>query len=201
MARVKLVSKPGDFPGTADAATSKALGELFAHMFPGQPDPEIPGHHAAFAVVTQNPQLALLLVRLGDYIVREMPWTSQRTGLRQLAIQTVNLHFKCDFSFQAHLRPSSAAGISLEQQSLIPFWRTVKVFTDEQRLVIEYTLAVIAGDVPDALFARVVAQFGEKEAVECTTAIAWWSFWAMIINATRTDFDFGYGADALPRKS
>jgi alkylhydroperoxidase family enzyme len=193
MARVKLVNKPADYPGTPDEITRKALSDLFQHMFPGQVDPEIPGNHAAFATVTHNPQLALLLVKLGDYIAREMPWTSRRTGLRQLAIQTLNQHFKCEFSYQAHLRPSAAAGLSLEQQALIPFWRTANVYSAEQRLVIEYTLAVVAGDVPDALFARVVAQYGEKEAVEFTTGIAWWSFWAMIINATRTDFDFGYG--------
>jgi alkylhydroperoxidase family enzyme len=162
-------------------------------MFPGQPNPQIPGNHAAFGVVAQDPRLALLLIKLSDHIVREMPWTSQRTDIRELAIQTLNLHFKCDFSFQCHLRPAKAAGISLEQQACIPFWRTANVFNDEQRLVIEYTLAVVSGDVPDELFAKVLRHYGEKEAIEFTVGISWWSFWAMIINATRTDFDLGYG--------
>jgi alkylhydroperoxidase family enzyme len=193
MARVKLVSRPADYPGTPDEATSKALGELFTHLFPGQADPRIPGNHAAIAAVAHNPRLALQLTRLTEQLVREVPWTSQRIAARQLAIQTLNLHFKCDFSFQAHLRPTAAAGISLEQQAALPLWRKANLFNDEQRLVIEYTLAVVSGDVPAALFARVVEQYGEKEAVEFTTGIAWWSLWAMIINATGTDFDFGYG--------
>jgi alkylhydroperoxidase family enzyme len=58
--------------------------------------------------------------------------------------------------------------------------------------VIEYTLAVIAGDVPDELFAKVVARYGEQGALEFTTVAAWWSFWAMILNATRPEFDFGF---------
>jgi alkylhydroperoxidase family enzyme len=193
MARVKLVSKPSDYPGTPDEATRKTLDELFGHMFPGQANPEIPGNHAAFATVTQNPQLALLLVKLSDYIVREMPFTVKRPDLREVLIQTLNLHFKCDYCFQAHLRPAKSLGLSLEQQALIPFWRTANVFSDEQRLVIEYTFAVVAGDVPEELFARVKTSYGEKETVELTVAIGWWSLWAMIINATGTDFDFGYG--------
>jgi alkylhydroperoxidase family enzyme len=162
-------------------------------MFPGQPDPQIPGNHSAFATVARNPQLALRLIKLSDYIVTEMPWTVQHRDLRELAIQTLNLHFKCDFSFQSHLRPARLLGISLEQQACLPFWRTANVFSEEQRLVIEYTLAVVAGDVPDELFARVVKQYGEQDALGLTVAVAWWSFWAMIINATGTDFDFGYG--------
>jgi len=193
VARVKLVLKPGDFPGTPDEATRKALGDLFGHMFPGQANPEIPGKSGAFGLVARDPRLALHLLKVSDYILREMPWTSQRHDVKQLAIQTLNLHFKCDFSFQSHIRPAEAAGISVEQQALIPFWRTANVFNDEQRLVIEYTFAVCAGVVPDELFARVVAQYGEQGAVDVSVAIAWWSFWAMIINATGTDFDFGFG--------
>jgi alkylhydroperoxidase family enzyme len=193
MARVKLVFKPSDFPGTPDEATKNALGELFGHMFPGQTNPEIPGKSSAFATVARDPRLALRLIKLSDYILREMPWTSQRQAQKQLAIQTLNWHFKCDFSFQSHIRPAQALGITIEQQALLPFWRTANVFDEEQRLVIEYTLAVCAGDVPDELFARVVKQYGEMEAIEFTVGVAWWSFWAMLINATRTDFDFGYG--------
>jgi alkylhydroperoxidase family enzyme len=162
-------------------------------MFPGQANPEIPGKSGAFGLVARDPRLALHLLKVSDYILREMPWTSQRQDVKQLAIQTLNLHFKCDFSFQSHIRPAEAAGISVEQQALIPFWRTANVFNDEQRLVIEYTFAVCAGVVPDELFARVVAQYGEQGAVDVSVAIAWWSFWAMIINATGTDFDFGFG--------
>lgn len=192
MARVKPVFKPSDFPGMPDDATKKALGDLFEQMFPGQTNPEISGDHGGFAVVARKPQLALLLMKLSEHIVREMPWTSQRRDLREIAAQTLNLHFKSNYSFQAHIAPAQAYGITLQQQALLPLWRTADVFTAEQRLVIEYTLAVVSGDVPDELFSRVVKQFGEEATIECTVGIAWWSFWAMIINATGIDFDFGY---------
>ncbi len=195
--RVTPVFKPGDFPGVADEATRKSLIELFEHAFPGQKNPEIPGEHGGFAVVARNPRLALLLIKLSDYIVLEMPATSQRLNRREVAIQTLNMRLKSEYSFQAHIRPAQEAGLTLEQQALLPFWKTANVFNDEQRLVIEYTLGVVTGDVPDELFARVVKQYGEMDAIEFTVGIAWWSFWAMIINATGIDFDFGYGKPGI----
>jgi alkylhydroperoxidase family enzyme len=193
MARIKLIYRPSDYPGNPDDATKTALDELFQHMFPGQSDPKIAGDHSAMAAVAHNPLLALHMAKLSAFIVRETSWSAQNRALRQLAIQTLNLQLKCEFSFQSHLRNSMAVGISLEQQACIPFWRTSNVFNEEQKLVIEYTLAVISGEVPEELFAKVVGRYGEKGAVECTTCIAWFSLWALIINATRTDFDLGYG--------
>ncbi len=186
MARVRCVYKPGDYPGTPDDATRQDLEALFEHLSPGQPKVE---PHSGYALLAQSPRLALNIAQLGDYIVREMPWT-QRRDLRELAIQALNLHFKCDFSFQAHLNYAQAAGISLEQQAAIPYWRTSSLFNDEQRLVIEYSFAVAAADVPAELFARVVERYGERGTIEFTAAVAWWSFWDMILNAARPEYSF-----------
>jgi hypothetical protein len=192
-ARVKLVQRPGDYPGALDAETRKDLDALFGHMFPGASDPQIAGTGAVFGVVAQDPKMALALVKTSDHFVQENEFTVGRNDLRQLLIQTLCYHFKCDFNFTSHIKAAVANGLTVEQQALIPFWKTTNVFTDEQRLVIEYTYAVCGGEVPEELFARVVKQFGEKGAIQCTTAIAWWSFWGMIANATQPHFDFGYG--------
>jgi len=192
-ARVTLVTKPSAYPGVPDEKTKAALATLFEHMFPQVEDPEIPGTAAVFGVIAQNPTLALHLVKASDHMTRENEFTVGRTDLRQLLIQTLCYHFKCDFNFTSHIKAAAKAGISVEQQALIPFWKTSNAFDDEQKLVIEYTYAVVSGDVPEALFARVVKHFGESTAIDCTVAIAWWSFWAMIANAAAPQFDFGYG--------
>lgn len=196
MSRIKPILKPADLPATADAASRDALKALFDHMFPGVENPEIPGKSAAFGTVANDPKLALLLVKLSDYVVREMPFTSTRRDLQQLMVQALNWKLGCDFSFQSHLAPAAAAGISLELQTQIPFWKTSNAFNEEQRLVIEYTVAVVEGVVPDALYQRVAAHFDERDTLALTVGISWWSFWAMIINATRTEFDFGFRKDA-----
>jgi alkylhydroperoxidase family enzyme len=188
MPPITLVYKPSDYPGEPDDATKAELADLFGQMFPGKVDPEIDRSHAGMAILAQNPKLALLVSKLAGYIAVDMPWCHRR-DLRELLIQTVNLHFKSDYSFQVRLAPAAAAGISLELQAAIPYWKTTALFNDEQRLVIEYVNAVVTGDPPAELVARVVERFGEKGAVEFTTAVAWWSFWAMIINAARPTFE------------
>lgn len=191
-ARVALVTKPSAYPGAPDNQTREQLDALFNHMFPNSEDPEIPGKSAVFAVIARNPKLALLLVKVSDYIVGEMYFTYERQDLRQLLIQALCYHYKCDFNFMSHIPSAQRVGLSVEQQALIPFYEKTNVFNEEQKLVIEYTNAVVVGNVPDDLFTRVVKHFGEEIAIEFTTAVAWWSFWAMIANATRPQFDFGY---------
>ena len=185
MARVTAVHRPGDYPDP-DEATRQDLAELFGHLFPGKADPEIDQSHAGVAIAALNPKLALNLSRLSAFIALELPWC-QRRDLRELAIQAVNVHFGCDYSFRARIPNAEAAGISTEQQAALHDWQTSALFDDEQRLVIEYAHAVADGKVPEDLFARIVGRYGEKGTVELTAVVAFWSFWAMFLNATRPD--------------
>ncbi len=169
-----------------DGAEQKELDALFEDMFPGAPlaKPVLP---PGYAVLARNPRLARAIFGSARYIEREMPW-SQRLGVRELAVQAINHHFGCDFSFHAHLQFAQAHGVGVDKQAAIPYWRTTNLFSDEERMAVEYTFAVVKGDVSDELFGRVVERYGERGAVEFTMAIAWWSLWAMILNATRPEF-------------
>jgi alkylhydroperoxidase family enzyme len=187
MSRVTAVYKPSDYPGTPDEQTRGDLAELFEHMFPGVEDPEIDRPHSGMAIAALNPRLALHLTKISGFAALQLGW-SKRADLREIAIQTVNLHFKSDFSARSRHRAWEAVGLRLEQLAALPFWKTTDLFDEEQRLVIEYALAVVSGEVPEELFARVVARYGETGAVECTTVIGLWSMWAMLINATQPRF-------------
>jgi len=188
MARVTPIHRPSDFKGTTDAATRQDFAELFELMFPGQANPEFKGSQIGWAILTaQGPRLALLVARLVQYLARDTAWGRRRV-LRELAIQAINLHFRCDFSFQSHLEHGDADGLATELVAAIPYWRTTTLFDQEQRLVVEYTLAVVAGDVPEELFSRVAGHFGERETIEFTSIIGIWSFWAMLLNATRPPY-------------
>jgi alkylhydroperoxidase family enzyme len=196
MTRITPILKPADYPVDLSPASRDAAKALFDHMFPGADNPEIPGKSAAFGTVANDPRLALHLVKLSDYIVREMAFTSTRRDLQQLMVQTLNWRLGCDFSFQSHIAPAAAAGVSIELQTQIPFWETSNAFNDQQRLVMEYTIAVVDADVPEELYQRVASAFDEKDVLGLTVGVAWWSLWAMIINATKTEFDFGFRKDA-----
>lgn len=188
MSRVTAVHKPSDYPGTPDDQTRVDLAELFGHMFPGVENPEIDRAHSGAAIAALNPKLALHLSKLSGFAALQLGWC-QRADLRELTIQTVNLHFKSDYSAQSRFHAWEAVGLRMEQLAALPYWKTTNLFDEEQRLVVEYALAVVSGDVPEELFAQIVERYGEKGAVECTAVIGIWSMWAMLINATQPRLD------------
>lgn len=182
MSRVKGIFKPADIAiaPELDPADVKAV---FDQMYPGIENPEFDDGHTSYAVAARSPKLALQLIK-ATHAVLATGW-SQRRDLLELSIQTLSLHYQCDLMFKAHLPLGPKHGLSVELQAAIPYWRKSDLFNDEQRLVIEYTLALASGDVPEALFARVVAAWGETGAVEFTSTAGLFCFWAIFMNATR----------------
>lgn len=184
--RVKGIFKPDDYPGSSDDATGRATAALFETLFPGVENPHFDGNHVGMAVVAQNPQLALALSGLSRLIALETAWC-KRTDLRELAIQTVNLRYASDYAFRSRLAIAASVGLRAELLAAIPEWRTSAVFDEEQRLVIEYSEAVMAGAVSADLFARVKERYGETGTIEFTTLVGIWSFWAMLLKAVDAD--------------
>ncbi len=184
--RVTGVFRPGDYPGEPDEATQGEVAALFAQILPGVANPGFDDDHAGMAVAALSPKLALGLAGLSRRIALDLPWCA-RADLRELAVQAVNLHFGATYSFRARVAGAKAAGVSQAQLDALPAWRTSDLFDEEQRLVIDYALATVSGSVPDALFARVKARYGERGAVELTAVAAFFAFWAMFLNATAPD--------------
>ncbi|MFT3929130.1 MAG: hypothetical protein QM709_02430 [Spongiibacteraceae bacterium] len=183
MKRVRGVFKQNQYPYPLDEKTGSDLDELFSYLFSGNKTGEIDQSHIGVAIAAQNPRLALMLTQMSRFMALELPWC-QRADLRELAIQTVNVHFRSDYSFNTRAKTALACGISIEQQHAIADYEQTNLFSPEQKLVIEYANAVVRGRVEDSLFARAKESFGEKAVVEMTSVIGLWSFWAMFLNAT-----------------
>ncbi|WCT73490.1 hypothetical protein PQ455_18080 [Sphingomonas naphthae] len=184
--RVKGVRKPADYPSEYGGPTDPAIVDMFATLFPGVADPRIDEGHLGLAVAAYNPRLALQLAALSKFLAVDAGW-SKRADLRELAIQTANINFRSDYSFETRRPIAKAMGISDEQLDLLAEWQTSDLFDAEQKLVIEYSEAVASGDVSAALFATVVDTYGERGAIEFTSVVAIWSAWAMILNAVRPE--------------
>lgn len=176
MARVELIRMPGDDPAPDRAA-------LFATLFPGNSAPEFDQAHSLMAVLAHSPKVAEAAAKLSAAFFRETAW-GQRAALRELAFQTLGRHFGDAFSTRVREPNASAAGLTTAQLAALPDWQDSDLFDAEQKLVIEYTQAVVTGRVSKELFGRLVAHFGQREAVECTAAIGFWSFWAMVSGAS-----------------
>jgi alkylhydroperoxidase family enzyme len=183
MARVTLVNTAGDYPNP-DEATKTDLAELFKTLFPHTENPSFDEAHAGMAIAAQSPQLALNLAKMSGFMAKSLPWAQAHRQMNELAIQALNVFFKSPYTLKSRKPAADANGISAEMLAAIPHWRDSDLFTDEQRLVIEYTKAVIGGEVLEALFGKVVALYGERGAIEFTTAIGYWSMWTMLLNAT-----------------
>ncbi|MBB5685352.1 carboxymuconolactone decarboxylase family protein [Sphingobium boeckii] len=182
--RIKGIYKASDYPVGADGLPPADGVALFAHLFPGVENAAIDDSHAGTAILAHNPKLALHFAQLSRFMALDLGW-SARADLRELAFAALNLKLKSAYSFESRLAAAKACGIGPELLAALPYWEKTTLFDDEQRLVVEYTNAVVSGDVPAALFARVVAQYGDKGAVEFTAIIGFWSCWAMILNAIR----------------
>ncbi len=187
MARLTRINRPNDYPVKPDAMVKQGLAALFAQMFPGEPDRAIDPSHAGIALAAHNPHLAIKLADLSKFIALDMPWCAH-ADLRELAIAVVNRHFHCAYAYQARMPHLLAAGVTPEHLDALDKGEDWDRFNADQCLVIVFARASVVGQVDDALFARLVARFGEKEAMECSVAVAWWSFWAQFLQATGASF-------------
>jgi alkylhydroperoxidase family enzyme len=178
-ARVGLIRRPGDHPRPAE---HEAEAAFFTALFPGKSEPEIDDNHLALAALAQNPALAQMAARMSGFLLLETGW-GQRAMVRELVLQVVNRSLGCDYGAETRLTAARAAGLSDERLAALARGDD-SPFDDEQRLIIAYARACLSGPVPTELFAQIVGRYGEQQAVECTAVIGFWTFWAIVTNAT-----------------
>ena len=177
-ARIPPVSRASDYPG--DPAE---IAPLFDALFPGIVAPAFDESHAGLAIAARSPQIALHLAKLSRLLVLDSYWAT-RPDLREIAIQTTNIRSCCAYGFATRVPAGEAAGLSADRQRALATPDTAGLNAD-QRLVADYAAATLANHVPDALFARAVATFGETAVVELSAIVAFWSFRNIAQNATR----------------
>jgi alkylhydroperoxidase family enzyme len=177
-----MVRRPEDCSGAP-----QDVEDFFSHLFPQGGERRLSGGQLGWGLVAaRNPRIATTVAQL-TRLIATGPFLSARPDLRELAIQSVNLHFRCDFSYRSHLAYLSKVGLTLETIAALPYWRTSSLFDVEGRLVIEYTLALVTGSVPDDLHDQITRELGPEPVAELALAVAHWSFWALFLNAAQID--------------
>jgi len=187
MPRIAPVFRPADYPGEPDAQTATDLSALFAAAFPGVSDPAFDKGHTGNAIAAHSPAFAAKLAAMTRTVVLDLPFGG-RADLVELAIQAVNLHFGCDFTFEARLPLAEAKGVGKDRIAALALWRTSSLFDEDQRLVIAYALAAASGRAPDDVCDQVAARFGQRGLVELTAIVGTFALWAMLVNASGISF-------------
>ena len=85
---------------------------------------------------------------------------------------------------------SRTNGISMEKIEALVDYRTSPLFSDAEKLVLEYADAITETpvEVGDTLFAKLRAKFTDAQLVELTAALAWENY--------RARFDHAFGIEA-----
>ena len=97
------------------------------------------------------------------------------TRLKHLAELKAATLTNCEYCIDLGSQISRRAGLSDELLLALPVYRTSPLFTELEKLVLDYAVAVTRTpvDVSDELFAKLREHFDEAQLVELAAAIAW----------------------------
>lgn len=101
-----------------------------------------------------------------------------QSGLDETLLALVNIRASqingCAFCLALHAREAQALGMSLDRLNGVPAWREASWYSDRERAALELTEALTTLDgkpVADDIYARVQAQFTEREIAFLALAI------------------------------
>ena len=122
-------------------------------------------------IYAQIPRLLLVYAML--------EWTTSKldrvnTRLRCLAELKAASLIHCEYCIDLGSQAARLAGLSDEQLLALPRYRESELFTDLEKLVLDYAVGMSRTpvDLPEALFAKMRQHFNEAQLVELTHVIA-----------------------------
>jgi AhpD family alkylhydroperoxidase len=94
--------------------------------------------------------------------------------LRSLAVLKAATLTNCEYCIDIGSQLSRRDGLSDEELLALPRYRTSELFTDKEKLVLDYAVGMSRTpvDVPDELFDRLREHFDDRQLVELTHLIA-----------------------------
>ncbi len=120
--------------------------------------------------VPQSPELYRELIKLSS-LSKKSPITAEVGDLVQIRASQLN---GCAFCLDMHVKEAKLHGERELRVHHIAIWRESDLFSPRERAALEWTEAVTKlGEhgVPDDVYARVRAQFSDKEVVDLTYSI------------------------------
>jgi alkylhydroperoxidase family enzyme len=128
------------------------------------------------------------LLRFGGAVLNEMELDA---AVRELAILAVAKEAEAEYEWTQHVAIAKAVGVTDEQiQAVAEGHRDASAFDARQQVAVELAAAVVQGPrVSDELYARVAAQFSERQIVELLIAIGAYLMFARLMTTLEMDLD------------
>ena len=128
----------------------------------------------------RSPELARRGQKLGELLRFE---TTLEPQLTELAILVCGRHWTSHHEWTAHKAIGLKAGLDPEAIAAIAARRVPKLGDDRQQAVYDVASTLLAtGRVPDPLYARGIAQLGERGMVELVGVLGSYCFVALTLN-------------------
>jgi len=110
-------------------------------------------------------------------------------GLLELVKMRVSQMNGCAFCLAMHAPLARKHGVTEDQLTLLPAWREAPVFSAQERAALAWAEAMTLlkdGDVPDAIYDQVCAEFNTKEVADLAFAVAEINAWNRLMICSRT---------------
>jgi alkylhydroperoxidase family enzyme len=130
---------------------------------------------------------------LWSYGLMEQSFASSHlvdAGLKDIAQLRVATLVGCPFWIDIGSAVSRKSGVSPEKIEALPSYRTSGLFSETEKLVLEYADAMTQTpvEVRDALFVKLCEKFTDVQLVELTATLAWENY--------RARFDHAFGVES-----
>ncbi len=141
------------------------------------------GMPGPFNAWLRSPDLAARLQKVGEYARFR---TSLPAALNELAILIVARHWSAAFEWYAHYQLALKAGLAPAIAEAIAHRRRPEGMSEDEAMVQDFARALLeTHDVPDALFARLRARFGERGIVDLIGTLGYYVAVSMTLNIAR----------------
>lgn len=137
-----------------------------------------------FVPLLRSPEVMLRAKAMGDYLRYKSVLPPQ---LNEFAILLTARHWTQEYEWALHQPIAVKAGLKMEITQALAEGRRPQGMSADEEMIYEFSTELHQNQsVSDATYARVQAKFGEQGIIDLIGVNGYYTFLAMVLNATRT---------------
>src|SRR5882724_2908872 len=137
-----------------------------------------------FVPLLRSPEVMLRAKAMGDYLRYKSVLPPQ---LNEFAILITGRHWTQEYEWAVHQPIAVKAGLKTEIMQALAEGRRPQGMSADEEMIYEFSTELHQNQsVSDATYTRVLAKFGEQGIIDLIGVNGYYTFLAMVLNATRT---------------